>query len=119
MCWFSMKEENQPIKLECYLQVTESRREQIGFVLIPLRTIPFWSSRKMGMMKPHWYKLHGVSQDNKTHKPELLLSVTIGDKDEILNDHEKLVKVYQLFIFCCVIKYDLFSVSAKWVWSEG
>lgn len=86
-----MKEENQPIKLECFLQVNDSRREEIGFVLIPLRTIPFWSSRKMGMMKPHWYKLHGVSQDNKTNKPELLLSVTIGDKDEILNDHEKMV----------------------------
>lgn len=86
-----MKEENQPIKLECFLQTSESRREEIGFVLIPLRTIPFWNSRKMGMMKPHWYKLHGVSQDNKTHKPELLLSVTIGDKDDILNDHEKMV----------------------------
>lgn len=85
-----MKEENQPIKLECFLQMSESR-EEIGFVLIPLRTIPFWNSRKMGTMKPHWYKLHGVSQDNKTHKPELLLSVTIGDKDEILNDHDKLV----------------------------
>lgn len=86
-----MKEENQPIKLECFLQMNENRREPIGFVLIPLRTIPFWNSRKMGMMKPHWYKLHGVSQDNKTHIPELLLSVTIGDKDVMVSDHEKMV----------------------------
>lgn len=92
-----MKEENQPIKLECFFQVNADRRDEIGFVLIPLRTIPFWSSRKMGMMKPHWYKLHGVS-DNKTHKPELLLSVTIGDKDEILNDHEKMVNIIKEFI---------------------
>lgn len=93
-----MKEENQPIKLECFLQMADSRREQIGFVLIPLRTIPFWNSRKMGSMKPHWYKLHGVSQDNKTHKPELLLSVTIGDKDEILHDHDKLVNLLKTFL---------------------
>lgn len=85
-----MKEENQPIKVECFMQLSESRREPIGFVLIPLRTIPFWNSRKMGMMKPHWYKLHGVAQDNKTPKPELLLGVTIGDKD-VLEEHEKLV----------------------------
>lgn len=90
---FRMKEENQPIKLECFLQMSESKREEIGFVLIPLRTIPFWNGRKMGMMKPHWYKLHGVTQDNKTQKPEILLSVTIGDKDEIQNGHEKLVGV--------------------------
>lgn len=88
---YRMKEENQPIKLECFVQLSESRREAIGFVLIPLRTIPFWNSRKMGTMKPHWYKLHGVSQDNKTQKPELLLSVTIGNKDDILNDNEKMV----------------------------
>lgn len=84
-----MKEENQPIKVECFVQFSESRREPIGFVLIPLRTIPFWNSRKLGM-KPHWYKLHGVTQDNKTQKPELLLGVTIGDKD-VLKEHEKLV----------------------------
>lgn len=86
-----MKEENQPIKLECFMQVGEGRRELIGFVLIPLRTIPFWNSRKMGTMKPHWYKLHGVSQDSKPKKPELLVGVTIGDKDQILDDHDKMV----------------------------
>lgn len=97
-----MKEENQPIKLECFLQMGENRRELIGFVLIPLRTIPFWTSRKMGVMKPHWYKLHGVSHDNKTQKPELLLGVTIGDKDDILNDHEKLVKFWNYLV--CFIR---------------
>lgn len=89
---FRMKEENQPIKLECFMQLSEGRRELVGFVLIPLRTIPYWNSRKMGTMKPHWYKLHGVSQDsNITVKPELLVGVTIGDKEELLDDHEKMV----------------------------
>lgn len=91
-----MKEENQPIKLECYFQVSENRRDQIGFVLIPLRSIPFWSIRKMGKMKPHWYKLHAVSQENKTQKPELLLSVTIGSNDDLLNGHEKNVNYHYL-----------------------
>lgn len=87
-----MKEENQPIKLECFMHLNDTHREQIGFVLLPMRSIPFWNGRKMGMMKPHWYKLHGVSQESsRSNKPELLLSVTIGDKDEILNDTEQIV----------------------------
>lgn len=84
-----MKEENQPIKLECYMQTTESNRQLIGFVLLPMLSIPFWNSRKIGMMKPHWYKLHGVSQQNKANNPELLVSVTIGNKEDILNEDEK------------------------------
>lgn len=86
-----MKEENQPIKLECFVQITESNRQLIGFILLPMRTIPFWSIRKIGMMKPHWYKLHGLSQENK---PELLVSVTIGNKDDILNEDEKKVNSF-------------------------
>lgn len=87
-----MKEENQPIKLECYTKANDVVREKIGFVLVPLRSIPFWNSRKLGTMKPHWYKLHGVAQESsRSNKPELLLSITIGDKSAILNETEKLV----------------------------
>lgn len=86
-----MKEENQPIKLECYTHVNDVLREKIGFVLLPMRSIPFWNSRKLGMLKPHWYKLHGVTQESRSSKPELLLSVTIGDKNDILNETEKMV----------------------------
>lgn len=71
------------------MQTTESNRQLIGFVLLPMRSIPFWNSRKIGMMKPHWYKLHGLSQENKAKKPELLVSVSIGNKEEILNEDEK------------------------------
>lgn len=84
-----MKEENQPIKLECYMQTTVSNRQLIGFVLLPMRSIPFWNSRKIGMMKPHWYKLHALSQESKATKPELLVSVSIGNKEHILNEDEK------------------------------
>lgn len=84
-----MKEENQPIKLECYMQTAESNRQLIGFILLPMRSIPFWNSRKISMMKPHWYKLHGLSQESKATKPELLVSVSIGNKEHILNEDEK------------------------------
>lgn len=94
-----MKEENQPIKLECFMQTADSNRQLIGFVLLPMRSIPFWSSRKIGMMKPHWYKLHGLSQETKASKPELLVSVTIGDKDDILNEDEKKVNLICLHLF--------------------
>lgn len=91
-----MKEENQPIKLECYVQMNDVLREKIGFVLVPLRSIPFWNSRKLGMMKPHWYKLHGVTQESRCTKPELLLSITIGDKNNILNENEKMVNIFSV-----------------------
>lgn len=71
------------------MQTTVSNRQLIGFVLLPMRTIPFWNSRKIGMMKPHWYKLHGISQESKATKPELLVSVSIGNKEDILDEDEK------------------------------
>lgn len=74
-----MKEENQPIKLECFRVVGENGRESIGLLNIRLRQIPFWNVRQSGTLKPHWYKLYGVAQEYKPQKPELYLCVTIGD----------------------------------------
>lgn len=76
-----MKEENQPIKLECFMPSTENEFDLIGFVLIQMRGIPFWNCKKSGMMKPHWYKMLGVSHEWKLLKPELLLCVTITDNE--------------------------------------
>lgn len=74
-----MKEENQPIKLECFRVCMENDRESIGLLNIRLRQIPFWNVRQSGTLKPHWYKLYGVSSEYKSKKPELYLCVTIGD----------------------------------------
>lgn len=74
-----MKEENQPIKLECFRVLAENARESIGMLNIRLRQIPFWNARQSGTLKPHWYKLYGVPSEYKSQKPELYLCVTIGD----------------------------------------
>lgn len=76
-----MKEENQPIKVECIAIKGENKREPIGFVLIPMLQIPFWNFRKSGMTKSHWHKLINVSNQYKSFKPELLLNVTITEKE--------------------------------------
>lgn len=86
-----MKEDNQPIKLEFFMMSSDSSQTPIGIVLLPIRNIPFWNSRKSGTMKPHWYKLYGVPQDFLNGKPEILLSVSIGDKDEILQENFTMV----------------------------
>lgn len=74
-----MKEENQPIKLECFRVFGDNARESAGMLNIRLRQIPFWNVRQSGTLKPHWYKFYGVSQEYKSQKPEIYLCVTIGD----------------------------------------
>lgn len=83
-----MKEENQPIKVECIAAKSKNSRESIGFVLIPMLQIPFWNFRKSGMMKSHWHKLLGVADQFKPRKPELLLNVTITEKGSVSDDVE-------------------------------
>lgn len=83
-----MKDENQPIRVECIAVKDGSHREVIGFVLIPMLQIPFWNFRKSGMMKSHWHKLLSVSNQYKTFKPELMINVTITDKESAMNDVE-------------------------------
>lgn len=61
-------------------------REKLGFALIQMRSIPFWNFRKNGLIKPHWYKLLGVSAEWKSQKPELLICVSITQKESITND---------------------------------
>lgn len=69
------------------MQFSDDNQMSVGFVLLPIRCIPFWTSRKSCTMKPHWYKLYAVSNEMPVHKPEVLLSVSIGDKDEILQEN--------------------------------
>lgn len=94
-----MKEQNKPIKLECFLisPSNSNLRENIGFVLVQMRSIPFWNLRKNGLMKPHWYKLMGVESKWKSQKPELLLSVSITQKESITDDQVVRSWLYQIF----------------------
>lgn len=83
-----MREENQPIRLECFtiLSGNQDLREEIGFVLIQMRSIPFWNYRKNGEIKSHWHKLICVSAEWRSQKPELLVSVSITQKESIGDD---------------------------------
>lgn len=73
--------------MECFRVFAENVRESIGMLNIRLREIPFWNARQSGTLKPHWYKLFGVSQEYKSQKPELYLCVTIGDRSTIAAVH--------------------------------
>lgn len=84
-----MKEENQPIKLECFRAFDENERDSIGMLNIRLRQIPFWNVRQSGTLKPHWYKLYGVPSEYKSQKPELYLGVTIGEPSVLEQESDK------------------------------
>lgn len=51
--------------------------ESIGFILIPMRQIPFWNYQKSGANKSRWHKLMGVASTYSSPRPELLLNVMI------------------------------------------
>ncbi|XP_055382421.1 centrosomal protein of 120 kDa [Condylostylus longicornis] len=77
-----MKTENLPIKIECFLSSFANGQETfslIGYVLIPLKSIPVTLSKNRTMSKPHWHKLFGLNSEWKIKKPEVCLQVLISD----------------------------------------
>lgn len=87
-----MKTENLPVKLECFSlrnykgNLNEPIKEQIGYILVPVRNIPVLPLAKALQAKPRWQKLIGLPKDWRQHKPELLLNVMITDKEFLTCD---------------------------------
>lgn len=75
-----MKTDNLPIKIECYsINTVGGHRELIGFIIIPLRTIPLSKGTNIEKPSMRWHKLIGLSSQWKPQKPELHMCVVITD----------------------------------------
>jgi Cep120 protein len=91
-----MKSENLPVKIDCFALknfkggLEGATREHIGYILVPVKTIPLVSPTKAIQMKPRWMKLIGLSKDWRSQKPELQLNIIITSKD-FLNDRSTLL----------------------------
>ena len=90
-----MKDENQPIRVECHCLV-EEKRESIGFVLVQMRSVALSSTaRKTGTLKPRWHKLMGVPLKWRTLKPEVSICVAITDRLSDFGGFEKEAKTLE------------------------
>lgn len=82
-----MRDENLPIKLSCFSVKANGERDFIGMVLIQMRTVVYSHGRKLTKVKPRWHKLLGVAMHWKQQRPELLLAISLIDKNNIDDDN--------------------------------
>lgn len=59
----------------------EVSKEHIGYILVPVKTIPINPLAKAVQMKPRWNKVIGLSKNWRPHKPELLMNLVITTRD--------------------------------------
>lgn len=93
-----MKTENLPVKVDCYAlrnfkkSVDGATKDHVGYILFPIKNIPIIDLPKAVQMKPRWMKLIGLSKDWRQHKPELLLSIMITNKDFLTCDKTEVLE---------------------------
>lgn len=89
--------ENLPVKIDCYAlrnfkgNVEEASREHVGYILVPVKTIPIVSLSKGLQMKPRWSKLIGLSKDWRPHKPEMLMNIMITTSDFLARERSQIL----------------------------
>lgn len=72
-----------PLKLECFAVNDVGSRDKIGYLLLPLRSAQIIPRGKEVEAKVGWHKLLGVKPELRVSGPELLLSLTIEERDNI------------------------------------
>lgn len=93
-----MKQENLPIRIECYAVnlKTGGSRSFIGYILLPIRSVAIQVPSKAFVGSAHWHKLIGLSQDWKDFKPQLLLFVAITGREAFKSFEKKTVKFNEM-----------------------
>ncbi|KAK1131183.1 hypothetical protein K0M31_017471 [Melipona bicolor] len=70
-----------PLKLECFAIKSNDNKEKLGYLLLSLRSAQVFTKSSINNVKANWHKLSGLKSELKTHKPELLLALSIHDLD--------------------------------------
>ncbi|KOX70862.1 hypothetical protein WN51_03289 [Melipona quadrifasciata] len=70
-----------PLKLECFAIKNNDNKEKLGYLLLSLRSAQVFTKSGINNVKANWHKLSGLKSELKTHKPELLLALSIHDLD--------------------------------------
>ncbi|KAF3429867.1 hypothetical protein E2986_10034 [Frieseomelitta varia] len=74
-----------PLKLECFAVKSNDNKEKLGYLLLSLRSAQVFTKSNIKNVKANWHKLSGLKSELKTHKPELLLALSIHDLDTTVN----------------------------------
>lgn len=74
-----------PLKIECFTVSDNGAKEKIGYVLLPLRSAQIIPRGNSASVKVNWHKLLGVKSDLRVSGPELLLSLTIEERDNAVS----------------------------------
>ncbi|XP_015518371.2 centrosomal protein of 120 kDa isoform X1 [Neodiprion lecontei] len=78
-----MRVDHVPLKLECFAVDDSGLREKIGYILLPLRSAQIIPRDKSTNVKVSWHKLLGVKSELRVSVPEILLSLTIEDREMV------------------------------------
>ncbi|KAK2575418.1 hypothetical protein KPH14_008330 [Odynerus spinipes] len=70
-----------PLKLECFALKDNDNKEKIGYVLLGIRSAQIIPKSKKADAKANWHTLLRLRNDLKAQKPELLLSLSIEDRE--------------------------------------
>ncbi|KAG5676755.1 hypothetical protein PVAND_006564 [Polypedilum vanderplanki] len=91
----NIKLENIPIKIDIYGLRSNANNEHIGYVLIPIRSVPVLPLSKALQAKCRWYKLIGLSSEWRAHRPEIHLNAMITNSSYMTCEKSKLEDVNQ------------------------
>ncbi|XP_030376537.1 uncharacterized protein LOC115625577 [Scaptodrosophila lebanonensis] len=78
-----IKTDNRPVKVVFYTCRPGTERKAIGTLLLPIRGLPIVSQASTGtemQLKMFWHKLICISNEFRSHKPEVLLMLAIVKK---------------------------------------
>lgn len=70
-----------PLKLECFAIKNHNNKEKIGYILLSIRSAQIIPKSKEVDAKANWHTLLGLKNDLRAQKPELLLSLSIEDRE--------------------------------------
>ncbi|XP_043500526.1 centrosomal protein of 120 kDa-like isoform X2 [Polistes fuscatus] len=70
-----------PLKLECFALKDLNNKEKIGYILLSIRSAQIIPNSKKLKPKSNWHTLLGLKNNFKAQKPELLLSLSIEDRE--------------------------------------
>ncbi|KAI4504421.1 hypothetical protein M0802_000892 [Mischocyttarus mexicanus] len=88
-----------PLKLECFALKDHNNKEKIGYILLSLRSAQIISKSKETDAKSNWHTLLGLKSNFKIQKPELLLALSIEDRECVTSNSLTKLDCIQPFNF--------------------
>ncbi|KAI5651559.1 hypothetical protein NE865_00803 [Phthorimaea operculella] len=86
----SLRVQNVPIKVEVHTVGTQGRKDKVGYLLLSLLGAQPCPSNKIVDVKHTWHRLLGVKSEGKCCQPQLMISLSIEDRANIVTPRNEL-----------------------------